>query len=369
MIDVSAKLSTLGDERKALDKDLKTATQELFGQPREDAEAVAQLLRKGFREELAPLPKATAFDLLDQISRKVPPADSVKLDVGELDIRPKKTFIKGTVDSAAAVDEMAAKLKEIDCFEEVTKGAITEVSGGAKQFTLNIELEVPMSALRPTSEVQHEETLARPLAGASGRHMLRSEWERLAPRERRLVTWLAIAVVVLAVTLGAMADVHRHQRPARRGTRDDPRGAGRDRQAPRRIPGRQGAQRRPGGAHRHRAAAARRGDLEAAARGENVQIAESSERPAAPAGRRYVQHDVDVKLREVDLQSLTKFLRRVETGPRLIVFTRMSLKHRYSETDKLDVELTATAFERVKEDKRRRRPTDRSPGAAAGKKE
>ena len=71
------------------------------------------------------------------------PPTSVKLDVGELDIRPKKTFIKGTVDTAAAVDEMAAKLKEIDCFEEVTKGAITEVSGGAKQFTLTIGAKCP----------------------------------------------------------------------------------------------------------------------------------------------------------------------------------------------------------------------------------
>ena len=92
-------------------------------------------------------------------------------------------------------------------------------------------------------------------------------------------------------------------------------------------------------------------DLEAASKGENVQIAESNERPVAPAGasRRYLQHDLDIKLREVDLQSLTKFMRRVETGPRYIFFTRISLKHRYSETDKLDAELTATAFEKVKE--------------------
>lgn len=142
-IDVGAKLSSLRTERKALDKDLKTATQELFGKPREDAEAVTELLRKGFREELAPLPKATAFDLLDQISRKVPPADKVKLDIAELEIRPKKTFLKGTVGTAAAVDEIAGKLKEIDCFEDVTKGSITEVSGGAKQFTLNVASKCP----------------------------------------------------------------------------------------------------------------------------------------------------------------------------------------------------------------------------------
>ena len=136
------------DERKALDKELKTATQELFGKPRDDAEAVTELLRKGFREELAPLPKATAFDLLDQISRKVPPADKVKLDVAELEIRPKKTFIKGTADTAAAVDEIAAKLKEIDCFEEVTKGAITEVSGGAQAVHPQHHLQVSVSERR-----------------------------------------------------------------------------------------------------------------------------------------------------------------------------------------------------------------------------
>jgi hypothetical protein len=110
------------------------------------------------------------------------------------------------------------------------------------------------------------------------------------------------------------------------------------------------------------------GDLEAAARGENVQIAESNERPVAPAGasRRYLEHNVDIKLREVDLQSLTKFMRRVETGPRYIFFTRVSLKHRYSETDKLDAELTATAFEKVKDDKKKKAA---EAGKPAGKKE
>jgi len=106
-------------------------------------------------------------------------------------------------------------------------------------------------------------------------------------------------------------------------------------------------------------------DLEAASKGENVQIAESNERPVAPAGasRRYLQHDLDIKLREVDLQSLTKFMRRVETGPRYIFFTRISLKHRYSETDKLDAELTATAFERVKEkDKEKKGETPKPAG-------
>ncbi len=99
------------------------------------------------------------------------------------------------------------------------------------------------------------------------------------------------------------------------------------------------------------------GDLEAAARAENIQIAESSERPTVPAGRRYVEHDTDLKIREADLQSLTNFMRRVETGPRLIFFTRLALKHPYAaDPGKLDVEATATAFEKVHEDKTKKKP-------------
>jgi general secretion pathway protein M len=90
-------------------------------------------------------------------------------------------------------------------------------------------------------------------------------------------------------------------------------------------------------------------DLEAAAREEKVQIAESNERPELPVGKKYLQHELDLKIRQVDLVSLTKFLRRVETGPRLIFVSRLSIKRRFSEADQLDVELTATAFERVHE--------------------
>jgi len=142
-LDVGAALTNLGNERKELEQQLKTATTELLGQPNDDARAVTALVTRGFKEELAPLPKATAFDLLDRIARKVPTDEKIKLDVMELDIRPKKTFIKGTVDSAAAVDEIGAKLKEIDCYEEVSKGTITEVSGGGKQFTISINSKCP----------------------------------------------------------------------------------------------------------------------------------------------------------------------------------------------------------------------------------
>ena len=65
-------------------------------------------------------------------------------------------------------------------------------------------------------------------------------------------------------------------------------------------------------------------------------------------GKRYLEHSVDVTLRQVDLLSLTKFLNQVENGRRVIVVSRMSLKRAFAEGEKLNVSLTATTWERVR---------------------
>jgi hypothetical protein len=191
---------------------------------------------------------------------------------------------------------------------------------------------------------------------------LRSEWERMGPRTRRLAMVLATAIVCVVVLVGSVltfssiSDMEEGNALIREALGEISKHHDEYLEAK----------------TRNAVAEARIGneppqltaDLEAAARGENLQIAESNERPVAPAGtsRRYLQHDLDVKLREVDLQSLTKFMRRVETGPRFVFFTRLALKHRYSETDKLDAELTATAFEKVKDDKKKKPEASKAPG-------
>jgi hypothetical protein len=191
---------------------------------------------------------------------------------------------------------------------------------------------------------------------------LRSEWERMGPRTRRLAIVLATAIVAVVVLVGSVltfssiSDMEEENGLIREALGEISKHHDEYLDAK----------------TRNAVAEARIGneppqltaDLEAAAKGENLQIAESNERPAAPAGtsRRYLQHDLDIKLREVDLQSLTKFMRRVETGPRFVFFTRLLLKHRYSETDKLDAELTATAFEKVKDDKKKKAEASKTPG-------
>jgi hypothetical protein len=186
-------------------------------------------------------------------------------------------------------------------------------------------------------------SLSRPLSYVS------AEWDRMAPRERRWVAVLALAVLLVSGALGAyftfsnISDLEDGNANVRKALA----AIAMHRNEYLDAKSRSAAQEARIGYDPPQLTA----DLEAAAREEQVQIDESNERPTTPAGRRYAQHDVDLKLRQVDLQSLSNFLRRVETGPRLIMFTHISMKRRYSENDKLDVELTATAFERLKDDK------------------
>jgi hypothetical protein len=142
-VDGTIALRRLSSEQQQLKERLRLATKELFGEARSDATEVTAALKRSFRDEMAPLPRVTAYDLLDRISRKMPPADQVAIDVQDLEIKSKKTSIKGTVDSAASLDDVVAKLKELDCFEEINKGPLTEVSGGAKQFSLTINSKCP----------------------------------------------------------------------------------------------------------------------------------------------------------------------------------------------------------------------------------
>jgi type II secretory pathway component PulM len=185
--------------------------------------------------------------------------------------------------------------------------------------------------------------LARPITYVS------AEWDRLAPRERRSVAALAIAVVVVGVLLSvyfvfsSIGDLQDGNAAIRKALTE----IAKHRDEYMEAKSRSTVQEQRIGTEPPQLTT----DLEAAAREAGVQIAESNERPVSPAGRRYSQHDVDLKIRDVDLQSLTQFMRRVETGQRLIFFSRLSLKRRYSEAEKLDVEATATAFEKLREDK------------------
>jgi hypothetical protein len=191
-----------------------------------------------------------------------------------------------------------------------------------------------------------------------------AEWERLAPRQRRLLVIFVAATLSLATVFGgwwvfgSISDLEEDSA----NIRDALSAIAKHRDEYLEAKARSAQQEARIGPDPPQLT----GDIEAAAHEEQIEIAESSERPPAPAGKRYVEHDVDIKIREVGLPALTKFMRRLETGPRLIFFTHLSIKRRYSDQTKLDVEATATAFERVREDKTKKKG---GAGGEGGKKE
>ena len=191
--------------------------------------------------------------------------------------------------------------------------------------------------------------LHRPVAYAT------AEWNRMAARERKLISILAGAVVMLAVLLAgylivdSLQEISTSNEDAREALaaiashRDDYLDA----------KSRMVALETRIGAEPPQLAA----DLEAAGKEAGIQIPETVDRPPSPAGKRYLEHSLDVKLRKVGLKELAIFLNKVETNPRLIVVTRLQIRRSFGEGDKLDVELTATAYERLKEDRRKKTAT------------
>ncbi len=184
--------------------------------------------------------------------------------------------------------------------------------------------------------------LGRPAAYAS------AEWNRMSARERRLISALAAAFAVIAVSLVAYLMVDSLQSMARENQemRDAIGDIAKHSDEYREARAKVEAQRRRIGDEPPQLAA----DLEAAAKEAGIQIPETSDRPDAPAGKRYVERSLDVKLRKVDLKSLATFLGKVETGKSLILVTRLQVRRSFGgDGSNVDVDLTATTYERLKD--------------------
>jgi type II secretory pathway component PulM len=178
-----------------------------------------------------------------------------------------------------------------------------------------------------------------------------AEWNRMAPRERRLVSVLAgavLAVLVVVVTL-LTAQTLAEIKQTNEGAREALAAIAKHRDEFQEAKNRMLVQEVRIGTEQPQLAA----DLEAAAHETGIQIPETASRPPVPAGRRYLEHSVDVTLRQVDLLSLSKFLSKLETGRRLIVITRMNIKRSFAEGEKLNVSLTATTYEKVADTRRK----------------
>ncbi len=92
-----AELSALADRVDSQKLALETRTKELFGRPMADPQEIAEELNGTVKKEESPMPVKDAFDVLIEISKRIPP--TVVHDVEQLDIKSKRVMMKGMVNA------------------------------------------------------------------------------------------------------------------------------------------------------------------------------------------------------------------------------------------------------------------------------
>lgn len=137
-----ADLYRLRKAEKTLTQRLATESAEVFGGKSKTVEEISEMIAptgNGGARRVSALPKMTAYDLLLEISSKVPAKDKITIDVDHLDIAEQKVEISGYVKTANQVDDLFDALKEIKCFKKdgMSRGGL-ESEGELKKFKFTI---------------------------------------------------------------------------------------------------------------------------------------------------------------------------------------------------------------------------------------
>ena len=132
-----ADLYRLRKAEKVLSTRLANESAAQFGEPR-SADAVLNATGPGGVGAISPLPKLSAYDILLEISAKVPAKDKITLDIDQIQIDDQKVDIQGTTKTAEGIDLLVAELRKVECFKEVNRGPTDTNADGTKKFKLTI---------------------------------------------------------------------------------------------------------------------------------------------------------------------------------------------------------------------------------------
>lgn len=180
------------------------------------------------------------------------------------------------------------------------------------------------------------------MSGASNR--LRDWFDKLAPRERRMMGILGIAATLfllfliplgVSLALGSRRDANRSLRDAIhavKNAREDVQ----KRQAKREAIAARYANRAP----------ALAGVMEKAARDNKLDLLETADRPEVPHGKRYNERTTVGRLRKTTMLQLAKMLEQIEQLRMPVSVSRLNIRRRGGEHDSYDVELGVSAYDR-----------------------
>ncbi len=174
---------------------------------------------------------------------------------------------------------------------------------------------------------------------------LSERWERLSPRERTLLTALgATFIVMLTLILGFVVT---DRISTVEGENADARQALLDLETQREPYLRAKAKASAMEARMGKTPVQLQGFLEQVAKDSGVEIPESNELTPQPAGKQFMERSVTIRLKQVTLDSLAKFLKGEEGGQNLVVVTALDVRTRDDKHENLEVEMTVTTYERV----------------------
>ncbi len=84
----------------------------------------------------SPMPRMSAYDVLVEVSSKIPAKEKITLDIDQLTIDTEKIFLKATTKTSEEIDLLKNQLRSIDCVKDITPGAVTAGDRQAFSFTL-----------------------------------------------------------------------------------------------------------------------------------------------------------------------------------------------------------------------------------------
>ncbi|MGE0546845.1 MAG: pilus assembly protein PilM [Kofleriaceae bacterium] len=121
-----------------LNQRLATESAAVFDGQTKTADEILKTTGPGGGPIVSPVPKASAYDILLEVSAKVPPKDKITLDIEQMEIDDKRVDLQGTTKTGEGIDLLVAELKKIECFKEINRGPTENSADGSKRFKLTI---------------------------------------------------------------------------------------------------------------------------------------------------------------------------------------------------------------------------------------
>lgn len=88
------------------------------------------------------------------------------------------------------------------------------------------------------------------------------------------------------------------------------------------------------------------GFLQQAASAQKLQIADSTERPEVPHGKRYVERNTVIHIKKSGMGPIAMFLEAIEKSGHPISISRLNIRKRAGEADAYDIEVGVSAYDR-----------------------